>query len=65
MTALIAIAAPEECDPGGVPDVRLMTELHIFNPADGRWYSERGGMPLRHETYWWLPETEIIEGIEP
>ena len=59
-TALIAILLPDEDDK---PEPALMTELHIWDRAANCWMSERGGMPIRHPVFWWLPAVEVLPSL--
>jgi hypothetical protein len=62
-TALIAIRPIEE--ESGQPEARLLAELHIWSRNDDQWFSERGGMPIRHPVFWWLPETDVLQSLLP
>jgi hypothetical protein len=50
-------------DEDGKPEPALMTELHIWDRATNCWMSERGGMPIRHPVFWWLPEVEVLPSL--
>lgn len=41
----------------------LLEELYVWDEGHACWISERCGLKLKHQAYWWLPETDLLETL--
>ena len=57
-TAIIAVKCAKD-DPDDV-DRYLLAELYRFDQRFDCWISEGSGLKLKHDVFWWLPETDLL-----
>lgn len=60
-TAVIAVlphsAAPEDSSPF------LLAEVFRFDPHYQRWIGETSGLLLKHKSFWWAREEDVLAGL--
>ena len=61
LPALIAVPGVGDGDPDDGPF--LLPGIYHFDTRFGCWMNEHTGLKLRHETFWWISETDILASL--
>lgn len=62
-TAVIATKLPNEYSPDAMGGYFILDEMYRFDLKLQRWLGETSGLLLRHESYWWMRENDLLAGL--